>query len=89
MRGMRMNQMNPRPEWLQPSKRVSFTTVDGLRPMLKETILKGWVAKCKIEGKNQTKVANKLVEKYTTKDKRTMNSLVHLIKMYVKGKIKL
>jgi hypothetical protein len=89
MRGMKMNQINLRPEWLQTRKRVSFTTVDGFRPMLEETILEGWVAKCKIEGKNQTQLANELVEKCTLKDKRTMNSLVHLIKMYVKGQIKL
>ena len=88
MRGMRMNQMNPRPEWLQPSKRVSFT-VKGVRPMLKETILKGWVAKCKIEGKNQTQLANELVENNIPEGKVTTHNVAFLITKYVKDQFKL
>tara|TARA_R110001592_G_scaffold362461_1_gene676300 strand:- start:56 stop:340 length:285 start_codon:yes stop_codon:yes gene_type:complete len=69
-------------------ERVSFT-VKGVRPMLKKSILHKWRIICKIKGKNQTQLANELVEKNIPESKVTTHNVASLITKYVKDQFKL
>tara|TARA_B100000795_G_C22692886_1_gene396328 strand:+ start:686 stop:976 length:291 start_codon:yes stop_codon:yes gene_type:complete len=71
-------------DYLREKRERAVFTTHGVRPMIKISILKNWRVICKILGKNQTQLADELVEKDIPKHKITTDSVAVLIENFVK-----
>ena len=75
-------------DYLREKRERAVFTTHGVRPMIKISILNNWRVICKILGKNQTQLADELVEKNIPKDKVTTHNVASLIENFVKDQFK-